>query len=447
VYEQYVHGKPGKQTLLVNADGELIRVLGEKPATPGSDLHLSVDMSLQRLAERALADGMARARGYNASGGSFLRANAGAVVVLDANTGGVVAMASNPSFDPSWYVHGLTSQQLRYLGPKNKKAPLLSRAAQLSYMPGSTFKPFTGLAAMHEGFATMSGYYPCESTYVKPGDESGTEFHNWTTANLGSMQMSEALRISCDTFFDQFGGRFYDQYLYDPLGPTGDHLERDLHEWGFEAPTGVDLPYEDAGVVPDPAWASEPAQEAAFPYGWVPGGDILTMIGSGYVQVSPLQLARAYAAIANGGHLCQPHIVDYIEDPDGNVVKQIGGHCEQTVPYPAQELAYIRAALRGAVESGTAECAFAGFPQESIAVAGKTGTAVRDPSGKIQDTSWFAAMVGPDPDHPEYVVVTMVEQGGFGGETAAPITRYVIDGLYPNQLAHDTHPVCHTQDG
>jgi penicillin-binding protein 2 len=454
VYERDLHGKPGERTMLVNADGELIRVLRERPPTPGDDLHLTLDMRMQRVAEHALADGMLRARGYQTSTGSYLRANAGVVVVLDADTGGVVAMASNPSYDPRWFVHGRTPEQDHYLGlddadPKeqNKKAPLVNRASQLSYMPGSTFKPFTGLAAVKEGFATLGGYYACDAKYVKPGDESGTEFHNWTDRNLYPMTMSEALRISCDTFFDQFGGDFYDQYASDPLGENGDRLERDLHEWGFESPTGIDLPSEWSGVVPDPAWASDPERKAIFPYGWVPGGDILTMIGSGYVEVTPLQLARAYAAIANGGHLCEPHIVDHIEDANGDVVRHIGGHCDQTVPYEASQLAYIRNALRAAVDTGTADCAFAGFPLSTISVAGKTGTAVRDPSGKIQDTSWFASMVGPDPDHPEYVVVTMVEQGGFGGETAAPITRHVIDGLYPNELAHDTHPVCHVEDG
>jgi penicillin-binding protein 2 len=448
-YEQVLHGKPGEKRLLVNSDGDPLGVLREKPSVPGSDLHLTLDMRMQQVAEQALTDGMARARGYKTSNGvSYLKANAGTVVVLDANTGGIVAMASTPSYDPRWYVRGLTPQQQKYLGSENgTAAPLADRAVQYGYMPGSTFKPITGLAAMKEGFATMTGYYPCDGTYSVPGDKSGTEFHNWTTQNLRPMRVDYALAISCDTVFDAFGGMFYRQFIDDPLGENGDHLEKDLHEWGFESPTGVDLPAEGTGLVPDPAWASEPAQNCKtcpFPYGWVPGGDILTMIGSGYVQVTPLQLARAYAAIANGGHLCQPHVVDYVEAPDGNV-KRIGGRCDQMVPYSRQQLAYIRGGLRGAVTYGTAQCAFSGFPTSTISVAGKTGTASR--GAPYQDTSWFASMVGPNPDKPDYVVVTMVEQGGFGGETAAPITRYVIDGLYPNQLAHDTHPVCHFQDG
>jgi penicillin-binding protein 2 len=356
-------------------------------------------------------------------------------------------MASNPTYDPSWYVHGLTPEQSQFLD-NPKRAALVNRAMQLAYMPGSTFKPITGLAAMKEGFATETGYYPCDGTYVKPGDKSGTEFHNWTDQNLHSMTIAEALRVSCDTVFDAFGAKFYDQWAQNSLGDNSDHLEKDLHEWGFESPSGVDLPFETGGLVPDPAWASQPqlsCKTCPFPYGWVPGGDILTMIGSGYVQVTPLQLARAYAAIANGGHLCEPHVVDQVIGPDGTVEKKISGHCDQTIPYDPQQLSYIRGALRDAVTSGTAQCAFSGFPTSTISVAGKTGTATR--GAPYQDTSWFASMVGPDPDHPEYVVVTMVEQGGFGGETAAPITRAVIDGLYKDQIGQDSHPVCHVSDG
>jgi len=441
VYEPYLRGERGKQKLIVNADGETIQALGTIEPTPGDDLQLSLDARVQRLAEKALADGMVHARSYHDQNGRPYQANAGTVVVLDANTGGVVAMASNPGFDPSWYVHGLTPQQTKYL-TKNTNAPSVNRATQLAYQPGSTFKSITGLTAMKEGFATMAGYYACDGTYTKPGDTSGTVFNNWTTSNLGPMTLSHALVVSCDTVFDAFGADFYDQYVQNSIGTHADLLERDLHDWGFESPTGIDLPSEASGLVPDPAWAAEPAQKQAFPYGWVPGGDILTMIGSGYVQVTPLQLAQAYGAIANGGHLCRPHLVDQIMAPDGSVAKRIDSHCDRTVPYTPQQLGYIRDALRGVVSYGTAHCAFAGFPTSQIAVAGKTGTAERPP---YQDTSWFASMVGPDPAHPQYVIVTMVEQGGFGGQTAAPITRQVIDALYPS-VGDASSPSCISSD-
>lgn len=426
-YEQYLRGKQGKQKLIVNSDGDLIRALGTIPPTAGDDLQLTLDARVQAAAKQALLDGMASARAYHDENLVPYKANAGTVVVLDANTGGVVAMVSYPDYDPSWYVHGLTQAQADYLN-KNPNAPSLNRAIQSAYTPGSSFKPITGLAAVKEGFASLDGYYPCPAEYVKPGDESGTIFYNWTTHDLPYMSIATALEVSCDTVFDAFGADFYDRYVQNSIGEHSDLLERDLHEWGFEQPTGVDLPYEASGLVPDPAWASQPAQKALFPYGWVPGGDILTMIGSGYVNVTPLQLARAYAAIANGGHLCQPHVVDEIIGANGGVKRKVDGHCDKTIPYTSQQLSYIRGALRSVVSSGTARCAFSGFPTSQIAVAGKTGTAERPPA---QDTSWFASMVGPNPDKPDYVIVTSVEQGGFGGQTAAPITRRVIDALYP----------------
>jgi penicillin-binding protein 2 len=440
VYEQYLHGAPGKQKLIVNSDGDLIRALGAIPATAGDDLQLTLDVRAQRIAEKALAQGMVRARSYHDANGNTLRANAGAVVVLDANTGGVVAMASNPGYNPSWYVHGLTRPQMKYLF-HNENAPSENRGTQLAYTPGSTFKPITGLAAVKEGIASLSGYYPCTSTYKHPGDKSGTVFHNWDSAN-STLSIAQALVVSCDTVFDAFGSQFYFKWTQNPLGDGSDVLERDLHQWGFEGPTGIDLPSEETGNVPDPAWAS--TRPDLFDNGdWIPGGDIFTMIGSGYVQVTPLQLARAYTAIANGGHLCQPHLVDQIIAPDGTVDKRVTGHCDQTVPYEPQQLSYIRGALQGVVTSGTAQCAFQGFPFSRVAVAGKTGTAERE-AGK-QDTSWFASMVGPDPEHPQYVIVTMVEQGGFGGQTAAPITRQLIDGLYPN-IGDASHPSCTLPD-
>ena len=177
--------------------------------------------------------------------------------------------------------------------------------------------------------------------------------------------------------------------------------------------------------MPDAAWAK--TRPDLFPDGWVPGGDILTMIGSTYITASPLQLAQAYAAIANGGHLCRPHVVSEVVGPDGRVVKRPDARCNRRLPYSPADFDYIRTALRSVTSSGTAACAFSGFPFSQIAVGGKTGTAERPP---YQDTSWFASMVGPDPNAPQYIVLTMVEQGGFGAEVAAPITRNVIEDIY-----------------
>ena len=221
---------------------------------------------------------------------------------------------------------GLTQAQNAYLNNANIGAAN-NRATQLAYAPGSTFKPITGLAAVKEGFASLSGSYDCVGTYKQPGDTSGAQFDNWTTADLGYMSIATALKVSCDTVFDAFGSQFYYTYANNPLGANADPLQGDLRQWGFEEPTGIDLPSEATGLIPDPAWASSAKDsygKPLFPYGWVPGGDILTMIGSGNVQVTPLQLARAYAAIANGGHLCTPHLVDQIIDGTGWVGREEG---------------------------------------------------------------------------------------------------------------------------
>jgi penicillin-binding protein 2 len=439
-YETYLHGKRGKQTLYVNSDGETIGKGVARPPTAGDDLRLTLNAHIQQVAERSLLEGMARARTYHDATGNYLRADAGAVVVLDAKTGGVVAMASEPGYNPEWYVKGFTPAQYNYLFKNSKVGASLNRAIQTDYTPGSTYKPITALAAVKEHIASLSGQYPCVGQYKHPNDTSGAVFNNWTDVNLGYMSIATALEKSCDTVFDAFGSDFYFKYANNPLGE--DVLQRDLRQWGFEQSTGIDLPGETPGLVPDPAWAS--TRPDIFENGaWIPGGDILTMIGSGYVQVTPLQLARAYAAIANGGHLCQPHLVDQIVGADGSVVKKVTGHCDQMIPYTPLELDYIRRALQTVVTGGTAQCAFQGFPLSRIAVAGKTGTAERE-TGK-QDTSWFASMVGPDPANPQYVIVTMVEQGGFGGQTAAPITRQIIDGIYPN-IGDASHPSCTTPD-
>jgi penicillin-binding protein 2 len=303
---------------------------------------------------------------------------------------------------------------------------LLDRAYQGGFVPGSTFKPFTALAAVKEGVASLSGSYDCPAEYTYPGDTSGAVFHNWSETDLPFMSVHDLLRISCDSAFYRWGGAFYYRYVQNQLGENNEPLQRDLHQWGFGAPTGVDLPGEASGFIPDAAWGDAKAQEAIFPDGWTPGGDILTMIGSGYVKVTPLQLAQAYAALANDGHVCQPHVVDRIVNTDGHTVKNVGGHCDRTLPYTKAELDYIMSALTDVPRSGTATSAFLGFPLDQYPVAGKTGTAFI--GDNYQDTSWFAGMV-PAGD-PKYVVVAMVEQAGFGSDVAAPIVRRVIERIY-----------------
>jgi penicillin-binding protein 2 len=434
VYEHYLHGRKGLEKLLINSNQEVIRSLGSEEPVPGNNLVLSIDIDAQRIAERALVQGIERTRTIfddSQDPPGYLKANAGTVIVMDPSTGAVKALASWPTFDPAWFVGGLTRGQIAYLFD-NPQAPTLNRATQLTYAPGSTFKPFVALSAVQSGVANLGSYYPCPPEYEYPGDTSGTIFHNWTTANLGTISIARALQVSCDTVFYGFGGDFYGRYTSDQLGVDPIPMQKDLRQFGFGRVTGIDLPTEAEGLIPTPRWKEgfsadnpelfNPGEEV-----WLPGDNIQMAIGQGYVTVTPLQLATAYAAIANGGKICTPHLVDRIEYPDGSLARRVTGHCgRHTLPYTQAELDYINAALATVTQSGgTAGLAFSGFPLSDIPVAGKTGTAQRPP---FQDTSWFAAMV-PAGD-PQYVVIAMIEQAGHGSTSAAPIVRQIIEGLF-----------------
>jgi penicillin-binding protein 2 len=413
-YERWLRGEPGEERFLVNSDGEVLREFDPKPAQPGHDLRLSLDLDVQRIVEDELAAGIQRARTvYDESSGRNLVANAGAVVVIDPRTGGIVAMASSPTFEPSWFVRGLTEAQ-RFQLFESESAPMLNRATQITYGPGSTFKPFVALAAVKEGIATLGGYYDCPSEYVHPGDESGTIFHNWSGQGAGSLSIARGLEVSCDTQYNMWGSEFY----FRDAETNKQELQRRVKQWGFGRPSEIDLPAEASGTVPDRKYVAE--HRARYPDGWIPGIDILLAIGAGEMKATPLQVAQAYAAIASG-KLCRPHLVARIEDDQGDPVRRIGGRC-RPVPYSKAELDYIREALRGVTTGGTASSVFAPC---SLDVAGKTGTAERPP---FQDTSWFAGIVPAE--QAQYVVVASVEQGGFGAETAAPIVRNIMSRIY-----------------
>jgi len=415
-YERWLRGTPGREVFLVNSDGEVLREFDPTPPQPGHDVVLSLDLDVQRIAEQELEDGIDQARTvFDDSTGRYLSANAGTVIVLDPNTGGVVAVASWPTFHPGWYVRGLSPEQERYLN-ESKAAPTLNRATQITYAPGSTFKPFVALAAIKEGIASRYQAYDCPADYVHPGDESGTVFHNWNGQSGGVLSIAEGLKVSCDSQYYAWGSGFY----FKDAQTNEQELQHRVKQWGFGRPSGVDLPAEAAGVVPDRKYVGD--NPTRYPDGWIPGIDILLAIGSGEMKATPLQVAQAYAALATG-KLCRPHLVARIEDRDGTLEKRIGGACRR-IPFSADELTYIREALKTVTTGGTAASVFAGCPLD---VAGKTGTAERG-SDILQDTSWFAGVV-PASD-PEYVVVATVEQGGFGAETAAPIVRNVMSRIY-----------------
>jgi penicillin-binding protein 2 len=433
-YEKYLRGTKGRQKFIVNADSEPVRALGEVAPTPGDDLVLTIDSSIQKAVEEELFRGLENARiQVDEAGGKglLLKAPAGAAVVMDVKTGGVVAMASYPSYDPRWFVKGITPDENRYLY-ESSQAPSVNRAIGLTYKPGSIFKPLVALAAVKEGIASLGSYYPCPAEWTAPGDTSGAVFTNWSSTDLYSMNIAESLRTSCDTVYYQFGYDFWARWRPDSFGVNNEPFQRDLRQWGFGTPAEIDLPGSQAGVIPDAEFAAQ--HPDIYPDGWVPGGDVLLAIGSGDTLVTPLQMATAYSALANGGHLCRPHVVDKIVDADKNVVKTVGGRCDVQLPYTQAQLNSINLALQSVPASGTAQSAFAGFPLSTYPVAGKTGTAERP---GFQSTSWFSSFA-PAND-PRYAVVVMVEEGGYGSQTAAPIARHIYEHLFGLDVSGDVY--------
>ena len=447
VYEHDLAGTPGLTKYRVNSLGENLGEIGDLRPKPGNDVVLTIDADTQELAENSLRAGIMHARTVVESDGA-LAANAGAAIVLDPDTGAIQAMASFPSFDPSLFTRSMSAREYRRRFGESHSSPLLNRAIAGQYPPGSTYKPFVAASALQRDIVTTSRYYPCPGSWTAPynsSDPSATQyiFDNWTSANLGSMNIAAALARSCDTIFYPMGYRYWDLFYVNPDEQahgvvSHEPLQRDLRYFGFGSPTRVDLPYEDDGRVPDAEWkrTTHEAYPDSFPEGqWFPGDFILMTIGQGDTLVTPLQLAEAYGAIEDDGKLCVPHVLDQVESPSGSVVRRYQPNCRRSVHIDPKYLRYIREGLKGTVTTpgATATAAFSGFPFDQVSVAGKTGTAQVPPK---QDNSWFAAMTEAGGER--HVVVVLVEQGGHGATTAAPIARNIIEGLYGLPLTQFT---------
>jgi penicillin-binding protein 2 len=441
IYERRLKGIEGALKVQVNSQGKNLGAIGREPARPGDDVVLSVNERIQRLAEESLDLGMRSAHGAG------LPAVAGAVVVMNPNNGQVLALASNPTFDPRFFERPFTEKQYQreFLSSKRHN-PQFDRAIQAAYPPGSTFKPFVALAALHDHIATQRGYYPCPPSFTVPGSIPPEVKNNWSASNFGNITLSESLVISCDTVFYQFGWDFWRRYVAANGGSiqkapgVGDFLQRNLRAFGFGRPTGIDLPAEESGVIPDQRWKhqrfADVKKQSFCIHNWCPGDDLNMSIGQGDVGVTPLQLASAFSAIANGGTVWRPHVALRIQRPNGRLVSRIKPDKVGRLPFTKPALAYVRQAMAGVVNrsNGTAYFAFVGFPFDQVPVAGKTGTAEVPP---FQPYSWFAAMAPVQ--HPRFVVVSLVEQGGHGSDTSAPVVRRILEGLFGQELSSTPH--------
>ncbi len=445
-YEEVLRGIEGLRRLEVNPAGDVLRQIDEVLPTPGADLRLTLDVGVQRAAEEALAEGIAVARATVDPRGiaPTLEAPGGAAVVLDADTGAVRAMASYPTYDPAEFVGGVSQEYFSAITDPDNDFPLLNRAIQSSYPPGSVWKIVTAATALEEDYVSPGSTLPC------PGQWEWNEqvFRNWNPASGGHITMAQSLVESCNTVYYELARRMWNDEQ--ASGAEREILPEGAAAWGFGEPTGIDLPSERGGVVPGRAWKQEfwesardgyCAQAAAAEEGsyaeelytelcsergatWR-GGDAVNMsTGQGDVQTTPLQMAHAYATVANGGTRVQPHVVEAIERRDGEV-EELGGESLEGPELADSTLDVLQRGLEGVTgPGGTASSVFADF---GPAIAGKTGTAE---FGKTrQPYSWFAAYNVEPHDGERYVVVVVVEEGGGGSQTATPIVRRIFEEL------------------
>ncbi|GAA4535435.1 penicillin-binding protein 2 [Nonomuraea ferruginea] len=442
-YDEELRGKAGIRRVQVDRMGKPLGVEKEVPSVAGHHLVTSIDARIQAVTERALQKAMKSAPA----------ADGGAAVVLDARTSRVLAMSSAPGYNPSVWAGGISARTYRHLLSEKSGKPLTSRAINGQFAPGSTFKVSSVASMLRAGYP-LDGQYSCPGS-VMIGDRA---FNGFRGIPLGTLTLHTALVKSCDTIFYKAA---YDQYLKDggrtPKKHVAEVFANTARKFGFGAPTGVDLPGESHGRIPDRRWKKESwaltsgenckraqtgypevkdGARAAFlkrlahencAEGFIlrPGDSANFSIGQGDVLVTPLQLARAYAALATDGKVRSPRIGWAMVRPDGKVVKTIPVPVVGRLPVTEKERRYIKNALSQVPSDGTAAGAFAGFPMDQVTIGGKTGTA--EVWGK-QDTSWFASFAPTR--NPRFVVVVMVSQGGFGAETAAPAAREIYEGIF-----------------
>lgn len=492
-YEHVLRGQDGSRRVQVNARGDVLGDVEEIPPVPGSDLQLTLDLGAQQALEEALARGISLARGTSdgesgiGRGGTFT-APAGAAVVLDPDTGEIVAMGSHPTFEPERFVGGVSQTYWDHLQDPASHFPLINRAIAASYPPGSVYKIISAAAALTYGFADTDDFIPCPARY----EWNDSVYRNWREVDSGSLNIAESLQQSCDTVYYHLARQMFNAEVNPESAPpqaaaaatlidaavgtagsavagtTGDarggpgetsgDTSQDVFEYlpemsrafGLGRPTGIDLPGERGGVVPGRDWRQRYWERARDNYcyqasvstpGTYPhelyselcspegarwrGGDLVNMsIGQGDLQTTPLQIAQAFSAVATRGTVMRPHVVRAVLHRDGTT-EPVQPEVAFQVPVPADHLAYIeRGLLMVTAPGGTAASVFGDFP---VPIAGKTGTAENKP---YQPYAWFVGYNPQPVDGQRYVVVAVVERGGSGSQTAAPIVRRIFERLF-----------------
>jgi penicillin-binding protein 2 len=450
-YDKYLRGTNGTSNLEVDNLGRVIGTAGGNAAVPGDSVVTSIDARIQGIAEQQLQQAMVTLRGtWDPVTHENFKADSGAVVVMNVHTGAIIAMASAPTYDPNIWSGGISAKDYANLNSTSSDYPLLNRAIQGQSAPGSTFKVVSTTGALNAGYG-FDSTFPCTSSMTI----GGRVFKNFEGENFGAINLSKALEVSCDTVFYNIA---YQQWLSDggtrPKSPK-DWLYKTAHQFGLGALTGIDLPGEVKGRVPDRQWHVDYynamkdiwcqqaktetdaylkaiATEDCVDFATLRAGDEVNYaIGQGDTLVTPIQMARIYSALANGGTLYQPQLAKAVVSPGGKQVQMLKPVVQGHLPDTPQMIDYIDKATANVITSGTAAWKFGGWPQDKIQLHAKTGTA--EVVGK-QTTSWF------DTYTKDYAIVMTISQGGTGSGGSGPAVRNIYNALYGIQANNTIDP-------
>ncbi|MFJ4878087.1 penicillin-binding protein 2 [Streptomyces sp. NPDC088745] len=450
-YDRELRGKAGVTRYEVDNLGRVIGRAKADKAEPGANVVTSIDARVQAVAEYELLAAMKEARkALDKNTGTNYKADAGAVVVMESRTGRVVAMASNPTYDPNAWVGGISGKDYAALTGKDSNFPLLNRAIQAQAAPGSIFKVIPTTAAVNAGY-DFNGSYPCPSSY----SIGGQTFTNYESKGHGNISLGGALEVSCDTVYYALA---HQQWQRDggtkPKKDAKDWFYKTAHQFGLGKETGIDLPNEVPGRVPDrqwkqkfwaankDAWCKQGKKDGSFVEKIAfencidgnrmrAGDSVNYSIGQGDTLVTPIQMASIYASIANGGTVHTPSVGKAVISADGKKVTEIKPKTQGRLPMNASTHKLIDGALAGVATRGTAAWRFQGWPQDKIPMHAKTGTA--EVYGK-QTTSWFATYTK------DYSVVMTISQGGTGSGASGPAVRKIYNALYGLDMAGKYDP-------
>jgi len=397
-YEKELHGTSGFEQVEVDASGRAVRSLARTPPVPGNNLQLTIDVELQRIAEEAFGN------------------RRGALVAIEPSTGGVLAFVSTPRFDPNLFVDGITTENWDVLN-NSLDHPMINRAMNGAYPPGSTFKPFMALAALETGKRSAS-YAFHDPGYFVFGNHT---FNDDKKGGHGIVDMVKSIVVSCDTYYYTLANEMGIDLISDFMGKLG-----------FGSRTGIDISGESVGVLPSQAWKKKRFRKAEQQK-WYAGETVSIGIGQGYNAYTPLQLAHATATLANNGVVFKPHIVKYIVDAQTGERRMVEPKPVADLGYKPENLEVIRKGMIGVNQYGTGSRAFAGAKYTS---AGKTGTAQvfslngakykeSETHERLRDHALFIAYAPAE--NPRIALALLVENGGFGAAAAAPIARQVLD--------------------